>query len=195
MKRQLLIVGAAIAALTVAACGDKAEKTSAEQQAATPDANPAATVPSMANETAAPDFVAKASATDMFEIEAGKLAVERSTNPEVKKYAQMMVDMHTAMSADLKSAVAASGQTTLAPATALPADLQDKLDDLRAADAKDFDKKYADDMVDVHQAALNTVQRYAEGGDVPALKAFAAAGAPKIQEHLNQAEGLKNGMK
>ncbi len=194
MKRQLLIVGAAIAALTVAACGDKAEKTSAEQQAATPDANPSATVPSMANETAAPDFVAKASATDMFEIEAGKLAVERSTNAEVKKYAQMMVDMHTAMSADLKSAIAASGQT-LAPATALPADLQDKLDDLRAADAKDFDKEYADDMVDVHQAALNTVQRYAEDGDVPALKAFAAAGAPKIQEHLNQAEGLKNGMK
>lgn len=194
MKRQLLIVGAAIAALTVAACGDKAEKTSAEQQAATPDANPSATVPSMANETAAPDFVAKASATDMFEIEAGKLAVERSTNAEVKKYAQSMVDMHTAMSADLKSAIAASGQT-LAPATALPADLQDKLDDLRAADAKDFDKKYADDMVDVHQTALNTVQRYAEDGDVPALKAFAAAGAPKIQEHLNQAEGLKNGMK
>ena len=194
MKRQLLIVGAAIAALTVAACGDKAEKTSAEQQAATPDANPSATVPSMANETAAPDFVVKASATDMFEIEAGKLAVERSTNAEVKKYAQMMVDMHTAMSADLKSAIAASGQT-LAPATALPADLQDKLDDLRAADAKDFDKEYADDMVDVHQAALNTVQRYAEDGDVPALKAFAAAGAPKIQEHLNQAEGLKNGMK
>jgi putative membrane protein len=194
MKRQLLIVGAAIAALTVAACGDKAEKTSAEQQAATPDANPAATVPSMANETAAPDFVAKASATDMFEIEAGKLAVERSTNAEVKKYAQMMVDAHTAMSADLKSAIAASGQT-LAPATALTPDLQDKLDDLRTADAKDFDKEYADDMVDVHQAALNAVQRYAEGGDVPALKAFAAAGAPKIQEHLNQAEGLKNGMK
>ncbi|WP_269715204.1 DUF4142 domain-containing protein [Caulobacter sp. NIBR2454] len=193
MKRHILIVGAAIAALSVAACGDKADTTSAAQQAATPDANPAATVPSMANEAAAPDFVMKASATDMYEIEAGKLAVERSTNAEVKKYAQMMVDMHTAMSADLKSAIAASGQS-LAPATALPADLQDKLDDLRAASAADFDKTYADDMVDVHQMALNVVQRYAEDGDVPALKAFAAAGAPKIQEHLNQAEGLKNGM-
>jgi len=72
-------------------------------------------------------------------------------------------------------------------------DLQDKLDDLNKASNEDFDKTYADDQVDVHQAALNLMQRYAQDGDTAAIKAFAAATAPAVQEHLNHAEGLKNG--
>jgi len=198
MTRKLLIVGAAFAALSLAACGQKTEETKGAatpaEQAATPDANPSATVPTPANEAAAPDFVAKAAASDLFEIEAAKVALKRSTNADVKKFAQAMIDAHTASSASLKAAVAASGATITIP-TALPEDLQGDLDDLNKADAKDFDKKYADDQVDAHQAALNLLQRYAQDGDVAAIKTFAAETAPKVQEHLNMAEGLKNGMK
>ncbi|KSB89453.1 hypothetical protein AS593_14425 [Caulobacter vibrioides] len=198
MTRKLLIVGAAFAALSLAACGQKTDETKGAatpaEQAATPDANPSATVPTPANEAAAPDFVAKAAASDLFEIEAGKVALKRSTNADVKKFAQAMIDAHTATSAGLKAAVAASGATITIP-TALPEDLQGDLDDLNKADAKDFDKKYADSQVDAHQAALNLLQRYAQDGDVAAIKTFAAETAPKVQEHLNMAEGLKNGMK
>jgi putative membrane protein len=197
MTRKILIVGAAFAALSLAACGDKTETKGAAtpaEQAATPDANPAATVPTMADEAKAPDFVAKAAASDMYQLEAAKIALKRSTNAQVKAFAQMMVDGHTMTTDGLKAAIAASGQT-LAPPTALPADLQDKIDDLNKAGNDDFDKTYADDQVDVHQATLNLLQRYAQDGDVAALKTFAADTAPKVQEHLNKAEGLKNGMK
>jgi len=197
MTRKILIVGAAFAALSLAACGDKTETKGAatpSEQAATPDANPAATVPTMADESKAPDFVTKAVANDMYELEAAKIALKRSTNAEVKAFAKMMVDGHTLTSEGLKAAIAASGQTLTTP-TVLPADLQDKIDDLNKSDDKDFDKTYADDQVDVHQAALNLLQRYAQDGDVATLKIFAADTAPKIQEHLNKAEGLKNGMK
>ena len=196
MNRKILILGAAIAALNLAACGQKTETKGAAtpaEQMATPDANPSATVPTMADETKAADFVMKAADSNMFEIEAGKLAAQRSSNAEVKKFANMMVDAHTTVGADMKSAIAASGDTTLMAPTALSKDMADKLDDLRKADNKDFDKKYADDMVDTHQATLNLLQRYAEAGDNASLKAFAAATAPKVQEHLNMAEGLKNG--
>ena len=197
MTRKLLIVGAAIAALSVAACGQKPDETKGAatpaEQAATPDANPAATVPTPSDETKADVFVAKAAASDMFEIEAGKLVAKRSTNPDVKKFAATMVKAHTKTTEDLKAAIAASG-AAITPPTALPADLQDKLDDLTKADAKDFDKKYADDQVDAHQATLNLLQRYAQDGDTAAIKAFAAATAPAVQEHLNMAEGLKNGL-
>lgn len=198
MTRKLLIVGAAFAALSLAACGQKTDETKGAatpaEQAATPDANPAATVPTPADEAKAPDFSAKAAAGDTFEIESAKIALKRSTNPDVKKFAQAMIDAHTATSQGLKAAIAASGATFTLPA-ALPDDLQGKLDDLNKADAKDFDKDYADDQVDAHQAALNLFQRYAQDGDVAAIKTFAAETAPKIQEHLNMAEGLKNGMK
>ncbi|UAL10502.1 DUF4142 domain-containing protein [Caulobacter segnis] len=196
MTRHFMIAGAAVAALSLAACGQKTDETKGAatpaEQAATPDANPAATVPTPSDETKADVFVAKAAASDLFEIEAAKLAAKRSTNPSVKKFAAAMEKAHTATTADLKSAIAASG-AAITPPTMLPADLQEDLDDLNKADAKDFDKKYADSQVDAHQAALNLLQRYAQDGDTPAIKAFAAATAPKVQEHLNMAEGLKKG--
>jgi putative membrane protein len=196
MNRHIMFGAAAIAALSLAACGQKTDETKGAatpaEQAATPDANPAATVPTPADETKADVFAMKAADSDMFEIAAAKLAATRSTNPSVKKFAAAMEKAHTATSAELKSAIAASGATITLP-TMLSEDAQGKIDDLTKADAKDFDKKYADDMVDAHQSALNLLQRYAQDGDTPAIKAFAAATAPKVQEHLNMAEGLKKG--
>jgi len=196
MTRKLLIVGAAIAALSVAACNQKPDETKGAatpaEQAATPDANPAATVPTPSDETKAATFVEKAAASDMFEIEAAKLAAKRSTNAEVKKFAGMMEKAHMKSTESLKAAIAASGAAITLP-MALSSDMQAKLDDLTKADDKDFDKKYADSQVDAHQAALNLLQRYAQDGDTAAIKAFAAATAPAVQEHLNMAEGLKNG--
>jgi putative membrane protein len=196
MNRHIMFGAAAIAALSLAACGQKAEETKGAatpaEQAATPDANPAATVPTPSDETKADVFAMKAADSDMFEIAAAKLAATRSTNPAVKKFAAAMEKAHMATSAELKSAIAASGATITLP-TMLSTDMQGKIDDLTKADAKDFDKKYADSQVDAHQAALNLLQRYAQDGDTAAIKAFAAATAPKVQEHLNMAEGLKKG--
>ena len=196
MTRQLLIVGAACAALSLAACGPKADETKGAatpaEQAATPDANPAVTVPTMADETKADVFAMKAAEIDMFEIEAAKLAAKRSTNAEVKAFAKMMETGHMKTSDGLKAAIAASGAAITLP-MALSKDMQDDLDDLTKASNEDFDKKYADSQVDAHQAALNLLQRYAQDGDTAAIKAFAAATAPTVQEHLNKAEGLKKG--
>ncbi|OYX06214.1 MAG: DUF305 domain-containing protein [Caulobacter vibrioides] len=196
MTRHFLVVGVAVAALSLAACGQKSVETKGAatpaEQAATPDANPAATVPTLADETKADVFATKLADGNMFEIEAAKLAASRSTNPSVKKFAMMMETAHKKSSDGLKSAVSASGATINLP-TMLSKDMQDELDDLSKADPKDFDKEYADAMVDAHQSALNLLQRYAQDGDTPALKTFAAETAPTVQEHLNMAEGLKKG--
>jgi putative membrane protein len=193
MTRNLLIAGAAIATLSLAACGQKTEPAATPaEQAQAPDANPAATIPTPANEAAAPDFVAKAAASDMFEIEAAKLAQSKTKNAEVKKFAATMITDHTKSSADLKKAIADSGQTITPPA-ALPPDLQAKLDDLNKA--PDFDKAYLDNQVDAHQEALNLLQRYAQDGDVPAIKTFAAATAPVVQTHYDHAKTLRDAVK
>ncbi|MDB5470653.1 MAG: hypothetical protein JWR84_2213 [Caulobacter sp.] len=193
MYRKLLITGAACAALTLAACGKKAEEADMKAQG-TPDANPAATVPTPANEAGAPDFVAKAASSDMFEIESSKLALTRTRNADIKAFAQMMIDMHTRTTAGLKKAIAESGQP-LTPPTTLPADLQTKLDDLAKASDADFDKAYMDAQVDGHQAALDLMTRYAADGTVPALQAAAASTAPTVQEHLTKAKGIREGLK
>jgi putative membrane protein len=192
MYRKLLIAGAACAALALAACGQPPADADTAAQT-TPDANPASTIPTPADETAAPDFVAKAAASDMFEIESSKLALSRSTNAEVKAFAQMMVDMHTQTTADLKAAITESGQP-LVPPTALPEDMQGKLNDLGKASDADFDKAYMTAQVDGHQSALNLMTRYAADGDVAALKAAAAKTAPLVQDHLTKATALRDAL-
>lgn len=198
MTRHLLILGVAIAALNLSACNRKPTETKGAatpaEQAATPSANPAATVPTPSNEAAAPDFVAKAAASDMFEVDAGKLAEKRSANPQVKQFAAMMVKDHTKTTDELKKAIAASGQS-IAPPTVLPNDKQDALNDLTKADAKDFDRRYMDGQVDAHQAALNLLQRYAQDGDVPQIKAFAASTAPAVQQHYDRAKTIRDALK
>lgn len=188
LARTLMVVSAA-ALLT--ACGQKAEDTTVAQQ---PDANPTATVPTPANEAAAPDFVMKAAMSDMYEVEAAKVALQRATNAEAKKFAQMMVEDHTKSTSNLKSAIAASG-LTLTPPAALDEAHAKRLQDLKDKDAADFDKAYLEDQVDAHQTALNLHQRYANDGDNTALKGFAATTAPVVQGHYDHAVKLRDAMK
>ena len=200
MTRPICILTVAAAALSLAACNKPAASenppsaVTPQEQAQTPDAHPSATIPTPANEAAAPDFVAKAAAGDMFEVAAAKTAMTRSQNPDVKAFARMMESAHTATTKALKAAIKASGQT-LTPPDAIPGDLQAKLDDLLKADPAAFDKMYIDQQVDAHQAALDLMQRYAKDGDVAQIKTFAADTAPKVQEHLTKARGIQGALK
>jgi putative membrane protein len=192
MTRHLLIAGAAIAAFSLAACGQPADQSAtAPAESVVPDANPAATIPTPADETAAPDFVRLAAQSDMLEIQSSQLAVERAQDSEVKSFAQMMVEAHAQTTQDLKTAVEAAGQSITLPTTA-DEDVTEELNELRQEEATDFDKEYIDLQVETHQEALNLMQRYAADGDMPGLQAFAAATAPAIQQHLDQAKAIQD---
>ena len=191
MPRHLLIAGAAIAALSLAACGQSADdNATAPAESVTPDANPAATLPTPADEASAPDFVRLAAESDMFEIQSSQMAAERAQNADVKAFARMMIEAHNKSTADLKAALQASGQA-ITPPPQPSEEVAEDLNELREVEAGDFDKEYIDAQVDAHQSALNLMQRYAGDGDVPELQAFAAATAPVIQQHLDQAKALQ----
>jgi putative membrane protein len=188
LARALMVVSAAA---LITACGQKADETNVAQQ---PDANPTATIPTPANEAAAPDFVMKAAMSDMYEIEAAKVALARSTNADVKKFAQMMVDDHTKSTNNLKAAIGASG-LSLTPPAALDEAHMKRVQDLKDKAAADFDKAYLDDQVDAHQGALDLMQRYANDGDNASLKGFAATTAPVVQGHYDHAKEMRDAMK
>jgi len=197
MRRYLLLASAASLAVSMAACNKNSQNppsaATPAEQAATPNANPASTIPSPADETKAPTFVTKAAASDMFEIESSKIALQRSQNAAVKKFAEEMIKAHTKTTDALKKTLADSG-TNVSPPTALPQDLQSKIDDLNKASPQDFDKKYVDEQIDGHQSALNVMQRYAQDGDVAQLKQLAAQTAPTVQQHLTMAKSLKDSL-
>lgn len=135
------------------------------------------------------DFVQKAAMSDMYEVEAGKIASQKGQSDAVKSFGQMMVDAHSKTTEELKGIVASENIKVDLPSK-LDASHQKLIDDLNAASDADFDKIYAKQQIDGHQDAVNLFDAYAKKGDNAALKAFAQKTLPVIQQHLDAAKKL-----
>jgi putative membrane protein len=134
-------------------------------------------------------FVDAAATSDMYEVEAGRIALQRSQSADVKAFAQKMIDAHTATTAELKSDLA-SGNIAVTPPAHLDDRRQGLIDDLRGAKAVDFDSRYISQQVDAHNEVAIVFRGYARGGDNAALKKFAAKTLPDIEHHLAMANKL-----
>ena len=209
MNRALLFCAAGAAALSLAACN---KNQASNQTPATADTNAVSNTSSVgqaepvnhaqdatgaavgsmsaatlgSHDTAA--FVSNAAQGDMYEIQAGKIAEEKAKDPEVKAFAKKMVTDHTALSNEMKPLIKAAGQTP-------PADLDQRrkglLDNLKAANAGDFDKRYMDQQVAAHDEALTLMQGYAKDGSDAGLKGGAAKAVPKVQMHSDMAKKIQ----
>jgi putative membrane protein len=135
------------------------------------------------------DFVQKAAMSDMYEVEAGKIASEKGQSAQVKGFGQMMVDAHTKTTETLKGIIASEKIKVDLP-TKLDSQHQKMIDDLNAASGQDFDKTYGKQQVDGHDEAVKLFTSYAKDGDNAALKQFAQTTLPVIQEHLAEAKKL-----
>jgi putative membrane protein len=101
------------------------------------------------------DFVKDIAAASIAEVELGRMALDKAVNPDVKKFAQMMIDDHTKANEEL---------TTIATQynIPVPSGLDDKHNDLRDKLSKktgaDFDRDYIDAMVDGHKDVLDKLE-------------------------------------
>src|SRR5437764_7785436 len=89
------------------------------------------------------------------EIEGGKAAASKAQSPDVKQFAQKMVDDHTQMLNDLKSLAQQKG-VSLPESASLKDMAQMKL--MERSSGAEFDKKYMDEMVKDHQKDAKDVQ-------------------------------------
>jgi putative membrane protein len=149
---------------------------------------------SAATTTTAGGFVTAAATSDMFEIQAAKLAEQRSINPAVKKFAAKMIHDHTASTEKLK-ALLAKGGINATPPTDLDERRKGLLENLAKTSPADFDKMYIDQQVDAHEEALTLLKGFIDHGDNDALKGFATSILPTVQEHLDMAKQLQGSMK
>jgi putative membrane protein len=133
--------------------------------------------------TDATGFATAVAASDLFEIESGRLAQAQASSAAVKNMGKMLVDQHSQSTAKLKEAAArVSPAVEVTPA--LDPEKQAMLDQLRGAQGADFDRLFAQLQVQAHQKTLALLQGYANGGDQQPLKAFAQDAAPAVQKHL-----------
>jgi putative membrane protein len=138
-------------------------------------------------------FVDAAAVSDMYEVEAGTIAVERGHSKTVKDFGKKMVDAHTATTNQLKS-ILASNNINATPPAALDNRRQGMIDDLKGAKAADFDHRYVEQQVAAHKEAETLMRGYSKDGDNAALKGFAADTLPKVADHLSMAEAMEKDM-
>lgn len=139
-------------------------------------------------------FINMAAVSDLYEVTAGKIALERSSSPQVKAFAQKMIDAHTRTTSKLRSIIAAQ-DIAVTPPEHVDGLHQGLLDSLRGAKTEDFDHRYISQQIAAHKAADLLFEGYAKDGDLGALRKFAAATDPDIKMHLDMAQKIDPGVK
>ena len=132
------------------------------------------------------------------DVDAGKLAASKATNPEVKKFAQTMVTDHTGVN---KQAVDLATKLGVKPedndtAKSLASGGQANLANLKTLKGKEFDKAYVDHEVAYHQAVLDAVDKtLIPGAKNEELKALLVKVRPAFVAHLEHAKMMQSALK
>jgi putative membrane protein len=133
------------------------------------------------------EFVMEAARGGMAEVKIGQLAAQRATNPQVKDFAQRMVQDHSQANNELQGLAQAKN-------IALPPDMGDayrqELERLSQLTGPDFDRAYMDRMVDEHAEDVELFQQQAQRGRDADLKTWAAKTLPTLQSHQELARSI-----
>ena len=137
---------------------------------------------------ASTSYVQSTASAELFEVQAGQLALQRASNSQVKILARDLVNDHSQLNGELAHAAQSSGM--MFPIGTLLPQHSALLGQLQAARPEEFDTSYRDVVIRSHMRALDEHQRYASTGDQAALRNFAQAAMPIVQMRLNQAQSI-----
>ena len=127
------------------------------------------------------------------DVDAGKLAAASTTNPEVRKFAQLMVTDHSGVN---EQAVALVTRLKVTPednetSRGLKAGGEKNVAALKALKGAAFDKAYVDHEVAYHQAVLDAVDKtLIPNAKNAELKALLVKVRPAFVAHLQHAKHL-----
>jgi putative membrane protein len=141
--------------------------------------------------TSAMPYVMAAGTSDLYEINSSQVALEKSQNPDVRKFANMLIKHHQKTTAATMKAAQRAGLTPTPPV--LDAGATASINELQTAAPADFDRLYLGQQVPAHQAALDLHQSFATSGDQAPLRTSARAAVPIVRQHLNAAMKMQNG--
>ena len=137
------------------------------------------------------EFVRKALQGSMAEVQTAQLALQKSSNDQVKQFAQRMIDDHTKMIEQMKPVAAQIG-------VKLPGgpDKKEKAmyAQLQALSGNDFDQAYVKAMVKDHKMDDQEFKTEISTGQSPVVKDAASKGDPVIESHLEMIQGIAKSM-
>ena len=132
------------------------------------------------------DFMEKAAKASMSEVAISRVAAARTSNPDVRRFAQMMIEDHETAIEQL-SALASSFGVSLPAKDPHPEKWEKR-------DAKNFDREYLEQMIDDHEDVVKLFEKHAKDGEDAQTVAYARKHLPKMQQHLQHAIDLKRAL-
>lgn len=133
-------------------------------------------------------FIEKAAKAGSEELTISQIAVTRTTNSQVKEFAEMVVSDHAKANETLFALAAAKG-------VKLSTKEMGDAEKWSKKDLRDLDEHYVEKMISAHKDAVDLYEKQANKGDDPETKAFARETLPKLQHHLQMALDLKKVVK
>jgi putative membrane protein len=127
-------------------------------------------------------------AGDVFEITSSMILLNKSSNPQVREYASMLIDHHTRTTNLALANAKAAG--IMPPPPEMSAMQKSMIGQLHVASPAAIDRLYLQQQVPAHQQALALQSGYARSGDAPSLRQAAQGAVPIVQSHLDQARGM-----
>jgi putative membrane protein len=139
------------------------------------------------------NFMKQAAENGHAEVEAGKVALQKASDPAVKKFAQQMVDDHTKVGDELKALASSKGVELPAEPSLVQ---KGKMKVLGTTDGNRFDRHYVGSMgVAAHVDTVKLFRKAAADANDPDVKAFARKTVPGLEHHLEMAKTLDASVK
>jgi putative membrane protein len=130
-------------------------------------------------------FLKEAADGGLSEVELGKLAVEKASDENVRKFGQRMVDDHSKANEELKQLAASKGVDL----PTVPG-LKNRIlrSHLSKKSGASFDQAYMADMVKDHKEDVAAFQRESNSAKDSDVKNFASKTMPTLKDHLKNAQ-------
>ena len=142
--------------------------------------------------TQAQAFLMDAGMADVYEITSSQIALQKSQNPALKRYATELIGHHTMTTNNALKAAKAGGVTP--PPPVLNAQFRALVSELQNAEPADFDRLYIAQQIPAHQGGLELQTAYSPGGHGAPLRAAAKGALPYVKQHLAQAQAMQRTM-
>lgn len=147
-------------------------------------ASPGAPAPADSNA-----YLVDAYQDSLAEIQLAQLALQKSSNTDVTKFAQRMVDDHTAMNKEITSL--AQQKNVSLPSS--PSDDQKATSDrLSGLSGNDFDLAYIQENVSAHEKDVAGTRTQSKQGTDPDVKLLATVNLPILKTHLGIATEINS---
>jgi putative membrane protein len=133
-------------------------------------------------------FIEEAAGSGMFEVQVAQLAASKATDANVKSYASMLVDHHTAANNELVKIANAKGvELPAAP----PRGMRKEIEKLGKKNGAEFDREFVREVgIKDHKKDIKKFEHASKDVKDAELKAFVDKTLPVLREHLAAAEKL-----